>query len=254
MKKDGKNPKEIKSIGHDNDELNTGSGKDQILELLGGSSGKKSTSRRDFLKVLGFSFGSAAVLASCKRPVQKALPYVIQPPEVTPGKASYYATSFYDGHEYSSILVKTRDGRPIKIEGNALSAFNREGTTARVQASVLSLYDDARLKFPTILNKKESWEKVDGQVSGALAKINSAGGEVVLLTSSIISPSTRKLIGEFGKGFKNFRWVQYDAVSYSALLEANSLCFGKSLIPDYHFRNASLVVSVNADFLGSWLV
>jgi Fe-S-cluster-containing dehydrogenase component len=253
MKKDGKNPKEIKSNGHGNDEQNTGSGEDQIFELPEGWIGKKGTSRRDFLKVLGFSFGSAAVLASCKRPVQKALPYVIQPPEVTPGKASYYATTFYDGHEYSSILVKTRDGRPIKIEGNAFSAFNREGTTARVQASVLSLYDDARLKFPTILNKKESWENVDGQVLSSFNKINSAGGEIVLLTSSIISPSTRKLIDEFGKGFRNFKWIQYDAVSYSAILEANALCFGKSAIPDYHFRNASLVVSVNADFLGSWL-
>jgi Fe-S-cluster-containing dehydrogenase component len=253
MKKDGKNPKEIKSIGHDHDELNISNDEDQILELLGGSIGKKSTSRRDFLKVLGFSFGSAAVMASCKRPVQKALPYVIQPPEVTPGKASYYATTFYDGHEYSSILVKTRDGRPIKIEGNGLSVFNREGTTARVQASVLSLYDDARLKFPSILNKKESWDNVDIQVISALSKINSAGGEVALLTSSIISASTIKLINEFGKGFRNFRWIQYDSVSYSALLEANALCYGKSVIPDYHFSKASLVVSINADFLGTWL-
>src|SRR5450759_1550879 len=108
---------------------------------------KLKTSRRDFLKVLGFSFGTAAIIESCKRPVQKALPYVNQPPEITPGKSLYYATGFYDGHEYSSVLVKTRDGRPIKREGNILSAFNGEGTTARVQASVLSLYDDARLKY-----------------------------------------------------------------------------------------------------------
>jgi len=79
------------------------------------------------------------------------------------------------------------------------------------------------------------------------------GGEIVLLTSSIISPSTMKLINEFGATFKSFKWVQYDAVSYSAIAEANSLCFGKTVIPDYHFRNASLVVSVNADFLGTWL-
>ena len=95
---------------------------------------KRGTSRRDFIKVLGFSFASAAVLNSCKRPVQKALPYIIQPPEITPGASLYYATGFYDGHEYSGILVKTRDGRPIKIEGNILSAYNGEGTTARVQA------------------------------------------------------------------------------------------------------------------------
>ncbi len=229
MRKNGKNPMEVKSIA------------------------PKNTSRRDFLKVLGFSFASAAIIESCKRPVQNALPYVIQPPEITPGKALYYASTFYDGHEYCSILVKTRDGRPIKIEGNALSAFNGEGTTARIQASVLSLYDDARLKYPTIQNKQDSWENVDKQIISKLGSINAAGGQIVLLTSSIISPSAIRLINEFGKGFKNFKWVQYDAVSYSAILEANLLCYGKAVIPDYNFSSASLVVSVNADFLGTWL-
>jgi Fe-S-cluster-containing dehydrogenase component len=253
MKKSEKDPKEIKSVApgqiKDRDVEST----DQILDLFEGDFVKHGTSRRDFLKILGFSFGSAAIMASCKRPVQKALPYVIQPPEITPGKSLYYATGYYDGHEYSGILVKTRDGRPIKIEGNALSAFNGEGTTARVQASVLSLYDDARLKYPAVLNKKESWRNIDEKIITELGKINSGGGEVVLLTSSILSPSTIKLITEFGAEFKNFRWVQYDAISYSAILEANTICFGRTVIPDYHFEDASIVVSVNADFLGTWL-
>ena len=253
MKKNGKNPDEMKHIAPAQNEIRDGEENEQILEMFEGDFAKRSTSRRDFLKVFGFSFGSAAILASCSRPVQKALPYVIQPPEVTPGKASYYASGFWDGHEYSGILVKTRDGRPIKIEGNILSAFNGEGTTARVQASVLSLYDDARLKNPSINNKKDSWESVDEQIIRQLGKINSESGEIVLLTPSIISPSTKKLINDFGSGYRNFRWVQYDAVSYSAILEANSLCFGKAVIPDYHFEKASLVVSVNADFLGTWL-
>jgi Fe-S-cluster-containing dehydrogenase component len=253
MKKDGMNPKEIKIIAPGQEENGSENYDDQVPDIFGGDFIKRDTSRRDFLKVLGFSFASAAVMASCKRPVQKALPYVIQPPEVTPGKSLYYATGFYDGHEYSGILVKTRDGRPIKIEGNSLSAFNGEGTTARVQASVLSLYDDARLKYPTLLNKQESWDNIDVQIIRELGSINSEEGEIVLLTSSIISPSTKKLINEFGKGFKNFRWLQYDAVSYSAVLEANSICFGKEVIPDYHFNKASLVVSVNADFLGTWI-
>jgi Fe-S-cluster-containing dehydrogenase component len=214
---------------------------------------KHSTSRRDFLKLCGYSFASAALLASCKRPVLKALPYIIQPPEITPGKALYYASSFYDGHEYSGILVKTRDGRPIKIEGNLLSEFNREGTTARVQASVLSLYDDARLKNPRVENKEASWDNIDAQIISKFKEINSKQGEIVLLTSSIISPSTIKLIKEFGAAFSNFKWVQYDAISYSALLESNAICFGKEVIPDYHFEKADLVVSINADFIGTWL-
>jgi len=227
--------------------------RDLLSELSDNEFVRKNTSRRDFLKILGFSIASAAVIESCKRPVQKALPYIIQPPEVIPGKSLYYASGFYDGHEYSGILVKTRDGRPVKIEGNALSAFNGEGTTARVQASILSLYDDARLKGPSISNQKAPWDVIDEQIIKELNRINSAAGDIVLLTSSIISPSTIKLIDEFGASLKNFRWVQYDPVSCSAILEANALCFGKAAIPDYHFENASLVVSVNADFLGSWV-
>src|SRR5664280_894601 len=113
MKKNGKNPGEIKSITPAENETGNEGIVDPFLELFEEKKMKRGTSRRDFLKVLGFSFGSAAIMASCKRPVQKALPYVIQPPEVTPGKALYYASSFYDGHEYSAILVKTRDGRHI---------------------------------------------------------------------------------------------------------------------------------------------
>jgi len=214
---------------------------------------KKSSSRRDFLKLFGFTISSAAIAASCKRPVQNAIPYVIQPPEITPGKSLFYSTSYFDGHEYSSILVKTRDGRPIKIEGNALSLFNKEGTTARVQASVLSLYDDARLKYPTIDNIQASWTSVDDQIIKKLSEINSEAGEIVLLSSTIISPTTIKLINEFGARFNKFRWVQYDAFSYSAILEANLQCFGKSVIPDYHFNNAGFLVSLNADFLGTWI-
>ena len=227
--------------------------KNQVLELLENDFLKKNSSRRDFLKVFGFSFSSAVILASCKRPVHYAIPYVVQPPEVTPGKSLYYASSYFDGHEYSGILVKTRDGRPIKIEGNQLSGFNKEGTTARVQASVLSLYDDARLKNPAADNTPGTWEDIDAKIINDLSKINSEGGEIVMLTSTIISPTTIKLINEFGSRFKNFRWVQYDAVSYSAILEANLKCFGKAVIPDYHFQNAVTVASFNADFLGTWV-
>jgi Fe-S-cluster-containing dehydrogenase component len=212
-----------------------------------------SCTRRDFMKVFGYGIASAAVLSACRRSIEHALPYINQPQEITPGKALYYASEFFDGHEYASIIVKTRDGRPIKIEGNPLSPFNGEGTTARVQASVLSLYDDARLKNPEIDGKSVGWDSVDEQLAGDLALADSQGREIALVTSSIISPSTRKLINEFGRKFKKFRWVQYEAISHSAILEANRICFGKPVIPDYIFNNADLVVSVNADFLGTWI-
>ncbi|MBK7410219.1 MAG: TAT-variant-translocated molybdopterin oxidoreductase [Saprospirales bacterium] len=78
------------------------------------------SSRRDFLKYLGFSLGAATLAASCDIPVRRAIPYVIKPDTIVPGVATYYASTFVQGGDYCAVLVKTREGRPIKIEGNSL--------------------------------------------------------------------------------------------------------------------------------------
>ena len=105
------------------------------LPLTGGISADAQTSRRDFLKILGFSVTAATIAASCEIPVRRAIPYVFKPEEISPGIANYYASSFVDGSDYCSVLVKTREGRPIKIEGNNLSGITQGGTSARAQAS-----------------------------------------------------------------------------------------------------------------------
>ncbi|HEX2920445.1 MAG TPA: 4Fe-4S dicluster domain-containing protein [Bacteroidales bacterium] len=224
-----------------------------LLKLIGEDFPKLHSSRRNFLKVFGYSLASAALLSACRKPLRMAVPYVNQPPELIPRKPLYYASTYFDGHEYCSILVKNMDGRPIKIEGNPLSNFNGEGNSARIQASVLSLYDDSRLKYPTINGKKAEWGTIDEEVEKDLENVNNEGGEIVLLTPTIISPTTRKLINSFGAGMSKFRWVEYDTISYSAILEANELCFDKAVIPDYNFAQAKVVVGINCDFLGTWL-
>ncbi len=90
--------------------------------------------RRDFLKYMGFGLGAATLAASCKTPIRKALPYLVKPDSLVPGIANYYASTYIDGGDYCSILVKTREGRPIKIEGNSLSTISLGGTSARAQA------------------------------------------------------------------------------------------------------------------------
>ncbi|MGE0568488.1 MAG: TAT-variant-translocated molybdopterin oxidoreductase, partial [Bacteroidia bacterium] len=208
----------------------------------------KGTSRRDFLKVMGFSTAAVA-LAACETPVNRSIPYVVKPEEVTPGVANFYASTFYDGHDYASILVKTREGRPIKIEGNDLSKISLGGTSARVQASVLSLYDGARLRGPLVKGKEATWAVADDTAAKAI----SAGGEIRLLTSSIISPSTKAVIAQFKAKYPTVKQVVYDAVSYSALINANKNVHDKAVISSYDFSKANVIVGLACDFLGNWL-
>jgi len=213
------------------------------------SRGKTSGSRRDFLKLFGFSVASAAVVSSCEKPVQRAIPYLIKPEEIIPGKANYYASTFFDGTEYCSVVVKVRDGRPIKIEGNVQSPVSRGGTSARVQASVLNLYDDARYKEPVLSGNNISWDEVDSWMISRLAE----EGNTVLLTPTIISPSTRGAIQKFLADIPGARWIQYDEVSASGIREAHMDLIGASIIPGFHFDRAEYILSFNADFLGTWI-
>ena len=212
-----------------------------------------STSRRDFLKVMGFTT-TAAVLASCETPVIKSIPYVVKPEDVTPGVANFYASTFYDGHDYAPVLVKTREGRPIKIEGNEKSEITKGGTSARVQSSVLSLYDSARLTGPTSKGgAATTWENADDSIIKQLMEISKSGKEIAILSSTIISPSTERVIAEFKSKYNTAKLYQYDSVSYSALRSANEKVFGKKDIASYDFSKAKVIVGFACDFLGTWL-
>jgi molybdopterin-containing oxidoreductase family iron-sulfur binding subunit len=218
---------------------------DELLEQAASSA--LTSNRREFLKYLGFSIGAATLAACTSTPVKYALPYVVKPNEIIPGVANYYSSTFWDGLEYVAIRVKTREGRPIKIEGNPDSPVSMGGTSARSQASVLSLYDNFRLKGPQKDGKPAQWDDVDNAIKAALAN-----GGVYLVTSSIISPSTQNLINQFAEKYKA-KVVTYDPISYSGILEANQKCFGKKEIPQYYFDKCEVVVGFNADFLGTWL-
>ena len=211
-------------------------------------------SRRDFLKLLGFSVSYAALANSCEMPVRKAIPYLNKPEEVVPGIANYYASTYFDGHDYCSILVKSREGRPIKIEGNELSSLTKGGTNARVQASVLSLYDLARLKGPVKDKNSVTWASADSEISAKLKEISGRGGRIVILSPTIISPSTRKAMEDFKSVFPTAEMVTYDVISSSGMLDANEANFGIRAIPSYHFDKASIIIGINADFLGNWIL
>jgi len=209
-----------------------------------------STNRRDFLKFVGFST-AAATLAACEGPVIKTIPYVVQPEEITPGIANFYATSIANGYDFASVLVKTAEGRPIKIESNREAAYF-SGANARVHASVLSLYDSARIQGPLLKGAPVSWADLDKAVIDQLNATKASGQKVVLMTPSYASPSTAALIAQLQAVYPQVIHVAYDAVSKEAALTAYERVYGQRALADYDFSKADVIVSIGADFLGDW--
>ncbi|WP_242130758.1 TAT-variant-translocated molybdopterin oxidoreductase [Aestuariivivens marinum] len=221
-------------------------------EFLGDKAALESTSttRRDFLKYVGFST-AAASLAACEGPVKKSIPYVVQPNEIIPGVANYYATTIADGFDFASILVKTREGRPIKIENNTLATTNGSAN-ARVNASVLGLYDSLRVQGPKKSGESITWDEFDAETVKTLDNLKATNKKIVLLTQTFASPSTRNLIADFKEEYGNVQHVVYDAVSESAALDAFQAKYKQRALANYDFSKAMTIVSVGADFLGDW--
>jgi MoCo/4Fe-4S cofactor protein with predicted Tat translocation signal len=208
-----------------------------------------STSRRDFLKYVGFTT-AAASLAACEGPVIKSIPYVVKPNDIIAGVADWYATSMADGYDFANVLVKTREGRPIQIMPNK----EANGTTsARVQAAILSLYDEKlRLKEPTKGGSVISWSDADKEIGQKLNSFKEADKQVVLLTGTMASPSTDKIVGEFLATYPNGKHVIYDAISEAAAADAFESMYGRRALPNYQLENAETIVSFDADFLGDF--
>ena len=220
-------------------------------DLLGESElPENETSRRDFLKYMGFST-AAATLAACEGPVNTSIPYVVQPEQIIPGIANYYATTIVDGFDTASVLVKTREGRPIKIENNSDAPLYNTAN-ARVQASVLSMYDSMRVQGPTQAGVDVSWETLEINVGQQLTQLAQNQEPVALITPSLASPTTKKIIADFQAKFPNVTHYAYDAISETAAINAFEKAYGKRALPSYDFSKATCIVSIGADFLGDW--
>jgi molybdopterin-containing oxidoreductase family iron-sulfur binding subunit len=220
----------------------------EFAEIPSSLSDEAGSSRRDFLKVMGFSL-AAATLAACEAPVRKAIPYVNKPIDINPSIPNYYATSFSAGGDYAAVVVKTREGRPIKIDGNELSPITKGKVNAIVEASVLSLYDKQRLTGPMIGGAVAEWKAVDDQVKAKLA----SAGTVKIVSNTILSPTTEKALQEFSTAFGGAEVIMYDPVSSYGISKAAQTSYGTSVIPSYHFDKAKTIVSFGADFLGTWI-
>lgn len=220
----------------------------EFVELPSSLNEDGSASRRDFLKLMGFSV-AAASLAACEAPIRKAIPYVNKPIDINPSIPNYYASTFTSGGDYAAVVVKTREGRPIKIDGNALSPITKGKVNAIVEGSVLSLYDKQRVAGPMLAGAASDWAKIDAHVKSKLA----TSGTVKIVTNTILSPTTEKVIQEFSTAFGGAEVIVYDPISNYGISKASETFYGQAILPSYHFDKAKTIVSFGADFLGTWI-
>lgn len=224
----------------------------------GNSDGTDGHSRREFLKIMGASIAMLGTTACTRRPTEKIVPYMNKPEDVTPGVANWYASTCGECGGGCGIVVKSREGRPIKFEGNANHPVNQGGLCARGQASVLSVYDPDRARSAIETGRKNgsgqiSWDDLDSKVVAKLQSLKASGGRVRVLTGDINSPSTNKVIGEFLGGFAGGKRVSYDVLGAEEVAAAAELSYGSRVVPRYRFDRADMIVSFGADFLGTWL-
>jgi len=205
--------------------------------------------RRDFLKAAGFAVGAAAMTRCARAPVEKAIPFLKAPAGVVPGRPYWIASTCGGCAAGCGVLVKCVDGRPIKLEGNPQHPVSRGGLCAVGQASVLELYDTTRLRAPLVAGKASTWAEADALIASKLASAK----RVRVVTSTLASPALEEQIDRFLARFPDGRRVTYDALSCSAIADAHEQTHGVRAIPRYRFDRANVIVSLDADFLGTWI-
>ncbi len=206
-------------------------------------------SRRGLLKLLmGASAALAVGVPGCARkPVRKIVSRARGPEYQKPGKPLYYSSTWTDGPYPYGLLIKTVDGRPIKIEGNPDHPINQGTSTAAMQASILSLYDPDRLRTPTRSGQTISWQDVDKQVIDALSKAAS----VVLLTRATLGPAERALIDDFLARCPAARHFVHEPAHDGPRRTAWQQIYTKDgeLLP--RIDRAKIILSLECDFLGT---
>jgi len=208
-------------------------------------------SRRRFLNLISASAALALGTTSCSRIDRgKIVPYTRKPEEVVPGVATYYASTFQEGVATQGVLVKTREGRPILVEGNAEHTVTRGKISLRAMADLLGLYDPDRLGRPSAGGVASTWEAAEQEIAQALKAARAAGVPVLLLTDTLMSPTRKALIEELRAAIPALRHAAWEpAVSQPEIFAARAL-FGEVLLPRLRFDRTEVILSLQDDFLG----
>ncbi|HET7224483.1 MAG TPA: molybdopterin-dependent oxidoreductase [Candidatus Eisenbacteria bacterium] len=206
-------------------------------------------SRREFLKLVGI--GTAGAAGCAPRKADKLIPYLVPPADVLPGVANWYASTCQECSAGCGILVKAREGRTIKIEGNPAHPLNRGGLCARGQAALQGLYDPDRVRTPMI-RQGGAWRPArwDEAMSLVAQKLGAAKGHVALVTRHHTG-TFATLAGEWAAGAGGTH-LMYEPFAYEPVRAAAKQSFGRDGVPWLDFAKANMVVSFGADFLGSY--
>jgi len=209
-------------------------------------------SRRDLLKLSGATMVFAAV-GCARRPVEKIIPYVIAPEEIVPGIPTYYASTCTGCSAGCGTVVKTREGRPIKLEGNPKHPVNHGKLCARGQATVLDLYDPDRLQQPVKYYRgKHTTEQIDfAAIDDAVLNVLKKGQRVAFITGAVNGPAAKRAQREFLAAYPNIKLYTYDPLGDDDLLHAQEICYGTSAKPRYHFDSAEYVILLGSDPFGT---
>ena len=210
-------------------------------------------SRRMFLEASGYALFLSALAGCSRAPTKNAVALVEQPEGMLTGKARYYAAVCGGCSAGCGTLVKCRDGRPIKLEGNPDHPLSRGGLCAVGQAHLLGLYDSQRLQEPLLDKQPASWKEIDGLVAARLKEAKGGAGAVRLLTGTVLSPTSRAWGKKFLDQTPGAQHVIYDPLSSAAIRLAHRATHAAPLLPRYRLDRAEVIVSLDADFLGTWI-
>ncbi len=212
---------------------------------------QQAVDRRSVLKVMAASMALAG-MAGCTEPPESIVPYVNMPEGMVPGKARYYATATSVGGYGHGVLAQSREGRPIKIEGNPDHPATHGACDSFSQASVLSLYDPDRSGVVRRMGEVSAFPAFLGAIEPERAFWDESDGEgLCLLTGALTSPSQGSQIQAMRERWPRMRWFVHEPGASDAPVEGSQLALGQALEPRYRFDRAQVVCSLDADFLGS---
>ena len=210
-------------------------------------------SRRKFFALVGASAALAA--AGCNyRDKGEIIPYTHKPEEITLGKPAYYASTCTACPNACGILIKTREGRPIKIDGNPDHPVSKGKICTKGHADILNLYDPERLAHPVKKGSdgsfnKTDWVRVNDEIMGILD--SSRGKEIALITHSIVSPTAKKVLDDFITKYPNTKVYSYELFNEQNRLSAWKKSYGSTNIPLIKWNEAKVILALESDFLGT---